>query len=116
MVVDLTSYNLDHVVDYHYAQFPPRDLELAELIEPLSRAQDAISRYDQMLLSLPNSELLLAPLRQNEAVISSRMEGKISTVDEVMIYEADNDGEDKGHAARDDVIEVALYSAVLRRA
>ena len=68
-----------------------------------------------MLISLPNSELLLAPLRQNEAVISSRMEGTISTVDEVMIYEAEVDDGSVRHS-RDDVVEVALYSSVLRRA
>ncbi|SEQ00074.1 Fic family protein [Thalassovita taeanensis] len=116
MSVNIENYNLNNVVDYHYGRFPPSDLNLSHLIEPLTRAQDAISRYDQMLLSLPNSELLLAPLRQNEAVISSRMEGTISTVDEVMIYEAENEDDGTSRLARDDVVEVALYSAVLRRA
>lgn len=112
----LDNYDQSNVVDYHYNRFPPKELDLNRLIDPLTRAQDAISRYDQMLLSLPNSELLLAPLRQNEAVISSRMEGTISTVDEVMIYEAESDDEGTSGHVRDDVIEVALYSAVLRRA
>lgn len=116
MVVCIDNYDLRDVVDYHYGKFPPSDLDLAKLIAPVTRAQDAISRYDQMLLSLPNSELLLAPLRQNEAVISSRMEGTISTVDEVMIYEAESEDRDSPGIVRDDVIEVALYSAVLRRA
>lgn len=116
MAGTIDSYDTSNVVDYHYGKFPPSALDLARLIAPLSRAQDAISRYDQMLLSLPNSELLLAPLRQNEAVISSRMEGTISTVDEVMIYEADTDDDQNLRPARNDVIEVALYSAVLRRA
>ncbi|HTN12876.1 MAG TPA: Fic/DOC family N-terminal domain-containing protein [Acetobacteraceae bacterium] len=112
----LDAYDLSEAVDYHYGRFPPTELDLARLIEPLARAQDAISRYDQMLVSLPNSELLLAPLRQNEAVISSRMEGTISTVDEVMIYQADNEDAATASPARHDVVEVALYSAVLRRA
>ena len=118
MPANLDAYDLSEMVDYHYGRFPPRELDFGKLVGPLARAQDAISRYDQMLLSLPNRELLLAPMRQNEAVISSRMEGTISTVDEVMIYEAENegDGEGGGGAARDDVVEVALYSAVLRRA
>lgn len=116
MVGGLENYDLSDVVDYHYGRFPPAELELAKLVEPLVQAQDAISRYDQMLLSLPNSELLLAPLRQNEAVISSRMEGTISTVDEVMIYEAESEDDGGTRPVRDDVIEVALYSAVLRRA
>ena len=73
MAVNIDDYDLSIVVSYHYGKFPPNDLELQALLGPLARAQDAISRYDQMLISLPNSELLLAPLRQNEAVISSRM-------------------------------------------
>ncbi len=115
MAKNIEDYDQSDVVDYHYGRFPPADLDLSRLIEPLTRAQDAISRYDQMLLSLPNSELLLAPLRHNEAVISSRMEGTISTVDEVMIYEAE--AEDDGKTdARSDAIEVFLYKEVLRRA
>jgi len=116
MASDIKNYDTTDCVDYHYGNFPPSELQYHNLIEPLARAQNAISRYDQMLLSLPNSELLLAPLRQNEAVISSRMEGTISTVDEVMIYEAENDDEEAHGEARDDVVEVALYSHVLRRA
>ncbi|MEI2386369.1 Fic/DOC family N-terminal domain-containing protein [Breoghania sp. JC706] len=118
MPANLDAYDLSEMVDYHYGRFPPRELDFGKLVGPLARAQDAISRYDQMLLSLPNRELLLAPMRQNEAVISSRMEGTISTVDEVMIYEAENEGDGEGGAGvvRDDVVEVALYSAVLRRA
>lgn len=116
MTTGIENYDLKDMIDYHYGQFPPEILDLSRLIEPLARAQDAISRYDQMLISLPNSELLLAPLRQNEAVISSRMEGTISTVDEVMIYEAEIEDEGNASPVRDDVMEVALYSAVLRRA
>ncbi|MBV1926684.1 MAG: Fic family protein [Rhodobacteraceae bacterium] len=116
MSMNMKNYNLDNVVDYHYGCFPPSELDLSRLIEPLTRAQDAISRYDQMLLSLPNSELLLAPLRQSEAVISSRMEGTISTVDEVMIYEAESQDDGKPRPVREDVVEVFLYTTVLRRA
>lgn len=116
MTVNIENYDCSDVVNYHYGRFPPAAMDLVPLIEPLARAQDAISRYDQMLLSLPNSELLLAPLRQNEAVISSRMEGTISTVDEVMIYEAESEDDGVARPTRDDVVEVALYSHVLRRA
>ncbi len=114
--VSIESYDHSNVVDYHYGKFPPSELDVNRLIEPLARAQDAISRYDQMLLSLPNSELLLAPLRQSEAVISSRMEGTISTVDEVMIYEAESQDDGSTQVTRDDTFEVFLYTTVLRRA
>ncbi len=115
MPLHIDEYDHSNAVDYHYDQFPPAALDLTKLIEPLARAQDSVSRYDQMLLSLPNSELLLAPMRHNEAVISSRMEGTISTVDEVMIYEADAEDDGKPDA-RSDAVEVFLYKEVLRRA
>jgi Fic family protein len=65
-----------------------------------------------------NSESLLAPLRSQEAVVSSRMEGTVSTLDEVLQYEADHaeDGAASGLGVRDDVIEVALYGRAMRNA
>lgn len=115
MVNSSNHYDRSNAVNYHYGKFPPAKLELDRLITPLSDAQDAVSRYDQMLLSLPNNELLLAPLRYNEAVISSRMEGTIATVNEIMIYEADADSNNKLND-RSDVIEVYLYKQALQRA
>lgn len=47
-----------------------------------------------------NSELFLAPLRGQEAVVSSRMEGIISTLDEILQLEAEFE-EDNERAARD---------------
>jgi hypothetical protein len=44
-----------------------------------------------MLKGMHNSEILLAPLRNQEAVISSRMEGTISTMDEILQYQAENE-------------------------
>ncbi|MEZ5715243.1 MAG: Fic/DOC family N-terminal domain-containing protein [Paracoccaceae bacterium] len=44
----------------------------------------ALVRYDTELRQLPRSELLLAPLRARDAVVSSRMEGTISTLEEVL--------------------------------
>lgn len=115
MVTTINAYDQTMAVDYHHGQFPPSNLDLNQLVEPLSRAQDAVSRYDQMLLTLPNSELMLAPLRHAEAVVSSRMEGTISTVDDVMMYEAQAEGGAGSHI-RNDTLEVHLYAQVLLRA
>ena len=52
-------------------------------------ATDALARYDQMLKGLHNNEIFLAPLRNQEAVLSSRMEGTISTMDEILQLEAE---------------------------
>jgi Fic family protein len=81
--------SIDQAVQYHYGQFPPKQLGYHALLPAIVKATDALARYDQMLKSLHNSEILLAPLRNQEAVISSRMEGTISTIDEILKYEAD---------------------------
>lgn len=65
------------------------------------QATDALARFDQMLKNLHNTEILLAPLRNQEAVISSRIEGTISTMDEILQYEADYEGEDTATAKAD---------------
>lgn len=109
--------NLEGAVGYHYDQFPPTQLEYEAFVQPLLAATDAIARYDQMLKNMHNSEILLAPMRNQEAVISSRMEGTISTMDEILKYEADH-GEDLEEPAnvRHEVIETILYQRALRNA
>ena len=68
-----------------------------------------------MLKNMHNSEILLAPLRNQEAVISSRMEGTISTMDEILKYEADYDGE-SDTSVRSEVLETILYQRALKSA
>lgn len=108
----------DHTpVEYHYDQFPPTSLDYATLVPQLVKAADAVARYDQMLKNMHNSEILLAPLRNQEAVISSRMEGTVSTMDEILKYEADHE-EDATEAinTRSEVIETILYQRALKSA
>ena len=101
-------------VKYHYGQFPPTTLDYASLIGPLTKAIDALARYDQMLKGLHNNNLLLAPLRSQEAVASSRIEGTISTLDDILIHEAENRKNNDG--VRPDVLETILYSTALTKA
>lgn len=107
--------NLEKAVNYHYDKFPPGSLDYGKFVEPLIKATDAVARYDQMLKNMHNSEILLAPLRNQEAVISSRMEGTISTMDEILKYEADHDAEtDTTANVRSEIIETILYQRALR--
>ncbi|WP_373100586.1 MULTISPECIES: Fic family protein [Pasteurellaceae] len=109
--------NLDNAVTYHYGKFPPQQLEYTKFISQLLNATSALARYDQCLKSMKNSEILLAPLRNQEAVISSRMEGTISTMDEILQYEADyGDSEQYSSEVRMDVIETILYQRTLKNA
>ncbi len=111
------EFNLEKAVNYHYGKFPPTNLDYGKFVEPLIKATDAVARYDQMLKNMHNSEILLAPLRNQEAVISSRMEGTISTMDEILKYEADHDTEtDNTTNVRSEVIETILYQRALKAA
>lgn len=115
MAINPDSLNFSDAVDYHYDQFPPTKIRMEEIITPLADAATALGRYDQMLKGLHNSEILLAPLRNQEAVVSSRMEGTISTLDEVLRYEADQeDGINNPSTYRFEALEVVLYSRAMR--
>ncbi|MCA6438812.1 MAG: Fic family protein [Chitinophagaceae bacterium] len=113
----MRELNMDTAVNYHYDKFPPKNLNYNHLIDNIIKATAAISRYDQMLKNLHNNEILLAPLRSQEAVISSRIEGTISTIDEILQYEADStDNDAEALNVRSDVIETVLYQRALRNA
>lgn len=116
MKLPIELYNFDKNVHYHQGEFPPKSLNFETLFVPMGDARDALARYDQMLGSLHNSDFLVTPLRSQEAVASSRMEGTISTIDEVLRYEADNDEDQAPTNARLETLEVVLYAAALRRA
>lgn len=119
MAGNAVGLDLSNAVRYHYGKFPPKTLDYKKLIKPLSSAAAALARYDQMLKGMHNSDILLAPLRSQEAVVSSRMEGTISTLDEVLRYEAEQEGEGEDQANsryRSEAIEVHLYSRTMRSA
>lgn len=115
MAYFLNDLDLSQAVHYHYEKFPPSNLVYSpQLIDNLLKATDALARYDQMLKNLHNSEILLAPLRSQEAVISSRMEGTISTLDEILQYEADFAENETSTEVRSDIIETVLYQRALK--
>lgn len=114
----LESYDFTGAVSYHTGQFPPQTLDLNKIIFPLARALDALVRYDEMLKGLHNSKVLLSPFRNQEAVVSSRMEGTIATMDELLQAEADiSDTDDPAdYGARNDIIEVFAYNRAMQNA
>lgn len=107
--------NLENAVRYHDGAFPPAEVDYGRVIQPLMEAGAALARYDQALSHLHNRELFLAPLRNQEVVASSRMEGTISTVDEILQYDSsEQDGDDLTESnVRSEVIETILYRRTL---
>lgn len=112
------TLDLSDAVPYHVGQFPPTQLDYGRLLGPLEDAAASLARYDAKIQGLVNSALLLAPLRRQDAVASSRMEGTISTIEDIYRLEAeDDDSTSKALlSARNDDIETYLYSAALRHA
>lgn len=109
--------NFENSVQYHYDKFPPKDLNYSLIINPLLKATASLARYDQMLKNMHNSEILLAPLRNQEAVISSRMEGTISTMDEILKFEADSENDsEEAKNVRSEIFETILYQRALSNA
>ncbi len=105
MTVDTTQ-----AVFYHEGEFPPSSLNYERIIPSLIEATDALARYDQMLKGLHNSQIFLAPLRSQEAVVSSRMEGTISTMDEILQIDAEYDElQGSQPEVRSEAMETMLY-------
>lgn len=106
--------DFNNAIQYHYENFPPSKLDFGQIVNPLIKATDALARYDQMLKNMHNSEILLAPLRNQEAVISSRMEGTISTMDEILKFEADSENDtEEAKNVRSEIFETILYQRAL---
>jgi len=77
-------------------------------------ASSSLAYYNGILNSIPNPAIFLSPLETREAVLSSRIEGTITTVDEVLKYEVDLKPESMHQ--REDIIEVLNYRKATRAA
>ena len=103
-------------VGYHYGEFPPSELKYNDVMRPLADAAAAIARYEQVLKGIHNTRLFLSPLERQEALSSSRMEGTISTLDELLVYEANLEEDNSTPSARQDTLEVHAYRIAMNKA
>lgn len=98
-------------VSYHLGQFPPSSIDWNVLIPLLGPTAAAVARYDSMLRAIPNSNILITPLATHEAVLSSRIEGTVASMGEVLKFEAGEDGPPT--TRREDVQEILNYRRAL---
>jgi Fic family protein len=77
----------------------------------VGRANAALARYDGLLESLINPQVLLSPLLMKEAEHSSRIEGTIATANEVYQQQAGEEFEPEKAA---DIQEILNYRQALR--
>jgi Fic family protein len=85
----------------------PRRLPLdSELVYLLSEADRGLGELAGMARTLPNPQLLVAPLSQREAVLSSRIEGTQASISDLAIFEAAGEAAPRLQA---DTLEVLNY-------
>lgn len=83
-----------------------------KLIQKVSSASSSLAYYDGVLGSMINPGIFLSPLETKEAILSSRIEGTVTTLDEVLKFEADIK---PGNATKEnDIVEVLNYRKATR--
>ena len=80
----------------------------------ISEASAALAYYNGVLEAIINPSIFLSPLETKEAVLSSRIEGTVTTVDEVLRYEVDLKPDNA--AKENDIVEVLNYRKATRAA
>ena len=104
-------------VDGYHAFFPspvPRELDYdATTVRKLTEATAALHRLAGVSRLLPSPEILMGPYVRLEAVLSSKIEGTQTSVDDLPRFEADDHGD---AATEGDLGEVVNYTRALGHA
>lgn len=99
------------------APLPPDWAFPARLWPLLGEVKERIGVLEGLGRRLPNPAILLRPLRTREAVLSSRLEGTVTTARDVLLFELEGGPERPDPTeteARNDQREVTNYAAALR--
>lgn len=84
-----------HIVLPSHPTKLPAKLDISIFAKEMAEAALQLGRLDGMQRELPDPSLILTPLTAKEAETSSKIEGTVSTVPEVMSYEAGEHTENK---------------------
>jgi Fic family protein len=91
-------------------ELPPSNIDWQKLAPLIGKATAELARYDGLLQTMINPNLLLSPITTNEAVLSSRIEGTRATLEEVLEYEAGNKFDPE---KTNDIQEISNYRGAL---
>lgn len=94
------------------APLPPRNLDLEPLVPIIARATRALGELSGIGRTLPNPYLLIRPFIRKEAAASSKIEGTVTTLSELFLFEAD----EQTSRAPTDAREVRNYVRALEYA
>ena len=95
---------------YTPESLPINALDKAALFTAVGEANAALARYDGLLIGMVNPAVMLSPLTNQEAVLSSKIEGTQATVEEVLEHEA---GQEHDEDKRQDINEIINYRQAL---
>ncbi len=98
---------------YHTDHFPPKKLNWEKILPIIGHAHAAVAAYSAMLYRMPNTSILLSPLATQEAILSNRIEGTITTLTEVLTFEAGGNLSTERTDAGADIQEVSNYRYAL---
>lgn len=101
---------IDGAMAFVPAPLPPSNIDLAQLAGPLASATQALGELSGIGRTLPNPFLIIRPFMRVEAVASSKIEGTVTTLPELLMLEVDADDS----KARHDTIEVRNYQRALQ--
>jgi Fic family protein len=88
---------------------PPANLNLGRLIGRVARATRRLGELSGIGETLPNPYLLITPFMRTEAVASSKIEGTVTTLPELFLFEAGD-----GTSTRNETKEVNNYTKALK--
>jgi Fic family protein len=101
----VTPYVPDHL--------PLKCLDWTRFISLIGSANAELARYDATLQAIVNPQVLLSPLTTQEAVLSSKIEGTQTSLEEVLQYDA---SKEVAPDRKSDMLEVLNYRKAMREA
>lgn len=100
----------DGALTFVPAKLPPNLEFTSLLVRQIAEAERALGELAGIGRLLPNAMLLIRPFLKREAVLSSRIEGTVTRLDQLLLFEAQPDGDAEQTA---DVHEVLNYVRAL---
>lgn len=92
----------------------PPNLDLSSIIPNIVMARDIVARYDEAAKRLPNPEIIQRTFETKEAVLSSKIEGTMATLDEVLSFDAENVQSEVSEKEKD-YKEIINYRLAIKR-
>ena len=94
-------------------ELPLQSLDWTKFISLIGSANAELARYDATLQAIVNPHVLLSPLTTQEAVLSSKIEGTRTSLEEVLQYDA---SQEVAPERQSDMHEVLNYRRAMREA